>query len=85
MSRTVITRSDSGREVFNASEVIGSGAASGLSSLYYPSRERSFGNTASEWALNLGIDAASFVGREFWPDINHWLTHRSKPKAQGTP
>jgi hypothetical protein len=81
LSRAVVTRSDSGREVFNASEVIGAGAASGLSSLYYPSRERSFGNTSKEWGLDVGIDSASFVVKEFWPDINHWLFHAAKPNA----
>jgi hypothetical protein len=73
LSRVAITRSDSGTEVFNAGEVIGAGTAAGLSSLYYPSRERSFSNTGSEWGLNVGIDAASFVFKEFWPDINRRL------------
>jgi hypothetical protein len=81
LSRAVITRSDSGKEVFNVSEVIGAGAASGLSSLYYPTRERSIGNTGKEWGLDVGIDSASFVAREFWPDINHWLFHGAKPSA----
>lgn len=78
LSRAVITRSDSGAEVFNASEVIGAGASAGLSSLYYPSRERSFANTGTEWGLNIGIDAAAFVAKEFWPDINRRLFHGSK-------
>jgi len=79
LSRAVITRTDHDREEFNISEVVGSGASAGLSSLYYPTRERSFSNTASEWGLDVGIDAASFVVREFWPDINHWLFHGAKP------
>jgi hypothetical protein len=79
LSRVVITRSDSGREVFNASEVIGSGASAGISSTYYPTRERSFGNTADQWGLDVGIDALSFVVKEFWPDINHALFHGAKP------
>ena len=79
LSRAVVTRSDSGNEVFNVSEVIGAGASAGLSSLYYPSRERSFANTGTEWGLDIGIDAASFVAKEFWPDINHGLFHASKP------
>ncbi|MGA2848123.1 MAG: hypothetical protein ABSE46_03930 [Terracidiphilus sp.] len=79
LSRAVITRSDSGKEGFNFSEVVGSGAAAGLSSLYYPTRERSFANTGTEWGLDVGIDAASFVVREFWPDINHKLFHGAKP------
>jgi hypothetical protein len=81
LSRAVVTRSDSGREVFNASEIIGAGASAGLSSLYYPTRERSLGNTGSEWGLDVGIDAASFVAKEFWPDVNHWLFHGAKPVA----
>lgn len=79
LSRAVITRSDSGTEVFNASEVVGAGAAAGLSSLYYPSRERSFTNTGTEWGLDIAIDAGSFVFKEFWPDINHSLFHGDKP------
>jgi len=81
LTRSVITRSDSGKEEFNISEVVGSGAASGLSSLYYPTRERSIANTGKEWGLDVGIDAASFVVREFWPDINHKLFHGAKPSA----
>jgi hypothetical protein len=79
LSRAVITRSDAGKEVFNASEVIGAGAAAGLSSLYYPTRERSFGNTGEQWGLNVGIDALSFEVKEFWPDINHYLFHGAPP------
>jgi len=71
LSRAVITRSDSGAEVFNFSEVFGSGAASGISNLYYPSASRSVGATGSQWALDVGIDAGTFWFREFWPDINH--------------
>jgi hypothetical protein len=79
LTRVVVTRSDAGKEVFNASEVVGAGASAGLSSLYYPVRERSFGNTADQWGLNVGIDALSFVVKEFWPDINHALFHGAQP------
>ena len=81
VSRAVVTRSDSGKEVFNFSEVVGAGASAGLSSLYYPTRQRSFGNTGQEWGLDVGIDAASFLAKEFWPDINHWLFHGAQPNA----
>ncbi len=82
LTRVIITRSDSGKNVFNASEVIGAGASAGLSSVYYPVRERSFGNTADQWGLNVGIDALSFVVKEFWPDINHALFHGAPPAQQ---
>jgi hypothetical protein len=81
LSRAVVTRSDSGKSVFNFSEVVGAGASAGLSNLYYPSRERSLGNTGKEWGIDVAVDAASFVVKEFWPDINHWLFHGAKPSA----
>jgi len=85
LSRAVVTRSDSGRDVFNLSEVVGAGAAAGLSTLYYPSRERSLANTGTEWGVDIAVDAMAFVAKEFWPDINHWLTRSKKPAAVGTP
>jgi hypothetical protein len=75
LSRAVITRSDSGKETFNFGEVVGAGASAGISNLYYPSPERTFSNTAQKWGLNVGIDAATFVFKEFWPDINRALFH----------
>ena len=78
LSRVAITRSDSGNAVFNAGEVIGAGASAGISNLYYPSRERGAGNTISQWGLDIGIDAATFELKEFWPDINHALFHGQK-------
>jgi hypothetical protein len=84
LSRAVITRSDSGAEVFNFSEVLGAGAASGISNLYYPSASRSLGNTGSQWGLDVAIDAASFWFKEFWPDVNRHLFHNkyAAPSAQ---
>jgi hypothetical protein len=76
LSRAVITRTDAGNETFNSSEIIGAGAAAGISNLYYPSGERTFSNTASKWAINVGADAASFVFKEFWPDVNNALFHK---------
>ena len=75
LSRAVVTRTDSAHETFNISEVVGAGASAGLSSLYYPTRQRSLGNTGTEWGLDIAIDAASFVAKEFWPDINHRFLH----------
>jgi hypothetical protein len=75
LSRAVITRNDAGNNTFNSSEVIGAGAAAGISNLYYPSAERTFSNTAQKWGINVGIDAGTFVFKEFWPDINKALFH----------
>ncbi len=81
LSRAVITRNDKGKDEFNYSEVVGAGAASGISSLYYPSKERSLGSVGSEWGLDVAIDALSFEVKEFWPDVNHALFHRGDAKS----
>jgi hypothetical protein len=78
LSRVVVTRTDSGGRSFNFSEVIGAGAAAGISNLYYPTAERSFSNTGTQWATSVGIDALGFVVKEFSPEINHALLHGSK-------
>jgi hypothetical protein len=74
-SRILVTHTDSGGSYFNVSEVVGSGAASGISNLYYPSSNRTWTKTGQRWALNVGIDGATFIFKEFWPDINHALFH----------
>jgi hypothetical protein len=78
LSRVVITRDDAGKEVFNTGEVLGAGMAAALSNAYYPAPERTFGNTAQQWGTSLGVDAFTFVFKEFWPDINHKLFHGTK-------
>jgi hypothetical protein len=75
LSRALVTRNDAGKYTLNFSEIVGAGASSGLSSLYYPARQRSLANTGSEWGLDVAIDAASFEVKEFWPDINRHLFH----------
>ena len=71
LSRAAITRKDNGHATFNASEIFGAGAAAGISSLYYPSQERTFTNTYQLWLTNIAIDAGSNLFKEFWPDINN--------------
>jgi hypothetical protein len=75
-SRLAITRTDSGHETFNASEIFGAGAAAGISSLYYPSQERTFTKTYQLWLTNILIDGASSIFKEFWPDINNKFIHQ---------
>jgi hypothetical protein len=74
-SRVLITRKDDGDNTFNFSEVIGSGAASGVSSLYYPTKYRTWTKVGQKWLTSDLIDAASFTFKEFWPDINHKFFH----------
>jgi hypothetical protein len=70
VSRAVITRTDAGEPAANYSEVIGAGAAAGLSNLYYPGRERTWTKTGQRWVLNVGLDIMGQTFKEFWPDVN---------------
>jgi len=74
-SRMLVTRTDSGGNSFNFSEVVGAGVASGISNLYYPSSNRSWTKTGQRWALNVGIDSVTLIFKEFWPDINRAIFH----------
>jgi hypothetical protein len=74
--RTLITRNDDGEETFNTSEIVGSGAASGLSDLYYPSADRTWTKTGQRWLTNVLIDGGVYIFQEFWPDINSAVFHQ---------
>ncbi len=69
-TRILITRTDGGAETFNFSEIVGSGAASGISTLYYPTKYRTWTKVGQKWLTSDLIDAANFTFKEFWPDIN---------------
>jgi hypothetical protein len=70
LSRAAVTRTDAGQPTPNYSEVIGAGAAAGLSNLYYPSRERTWTKTGQRWATNVGLDVFALTFKEFWPDLD---------------
>lgn len=74
-TRTLVTRSDTGHETFNASEIIGAGAAAGISSAYYPSADRTWTKVGQRWLTSTIIDGGTFVFKEFWPDVNGKLFH----------
>ena len=73
LSRAFVIRNDSGREVFNSSEMLGSAAAAGLANLYYPDQQRGASVTAERFGLNIGFDALTYAAKEFWPDVNRKL------------
>jgi hypothetical protein len=71
LSRLVVTRTDSGGQTFNFSEIVGNGAGAGISDLYYPRQERTWTKTGQKWATQVGLDGLFNVLKEFWPDIRH--------------
>ncbi|HTR24488.1 MAG TPA: hypothetical protein VMI10_10925 [Terriglobales bacterium] len=85
VSRAFVTRSDSGHNVFNASEIFGSAVSSAISTYsyhphpgYHPvegedvpyiASDRTLKNTASVWGSQVGYDCITFAIKEFWPDL----------------
>jgi hypothetical protein len=71
LSRLVVTRSDRGQNVVNLPEMIGTGAAAGISSSYYPHQYNTWTETGQRWAFNAALDGGIMVVREFWPEFSH--------------
>ena len=75
-SRVLITRKDSGGETASMfRRFSGAGTASAISDLYYPSDDRTWTKTGQRWLTSVILDGATFVFKEFWPDINDHLFH----------
>ena len=79
VSRIFVTRTDSGHQTFNVSEVVGSALSAGISTYsYHPREDRNVRNSLSVWGTQVGYDTITLVVKEFWPDIRRKL---SKKKA----
>jgi len=72
-SRVFLTRTDSGRHVWNAPEILGAATSSGISRAYYPSDERNAGDFAYSIGSRIAFDAAYNLAKEFWPDVRQHL------------
>jgi hypothetical protein len=85
-SRIVVTRTDSGREVFNASEIFGSVTAAAISTYsYHPRDERNLSNIGKVWATQIGLDTFTYTMKEFWPDIHRRFSRKKQPAAADPP
>ncbi len=74
VSRLFITRTDAGKNAFNISEIVGSGAASGIGNAYYP-ESNPWVKTYQRWGTQVGLDGVVNLLKEFWPDINQAVFH----------
>jgi hypothetical protein len=72
-SREWITRTDSGKNAFNYSELGGNAVATAIANAYYPSENRTASNNAYKWGQQIALDAFFNVLKEFWPDMRHKL------------
>src|SRR5579862_1494617 len=79
-SRIFVTKTDSGRSMFNFSEVVGNGISAGISNAYYPG-ERSVNDNFQRLYVALATDAVSQILKEFWPDVKRkfFTHHQNEP------
>lgn len=73
VTRVLETRTDSGRHVFNAPEILAAATSSGISRAYYPDDERNGGDFVYSMGSRIAFDAAFNFAKEFWPDVRRHL------------
>ena len=78
MGQIFWTHRDSGGTQFNYSEVLGNSTAVAISTAYYVDK-RTAADGVSKVSVQLGVDMASNVLKEFWPDLERKF--RRKPPA----
>jgi hypothetical protein len=71
------THADTGRGQFNYSEIAGNSAAVAISMAWYP-ENRDAKTGVSQLGNQLGVDMASNVLKEFWPDLERKLSRKRK-------
>ena len=71
------TRTDSGNMQVNFSEIVGNSTAVAISTAYYPNN-RTAGGAVSKLGVQLGVDLAANILKEFWPDINRKFSRRDR-------
>jgi hypothetical protein len=69
------THADSGHTQFNFSEVVGNSTAVAISNAYYADN-RTFSNGVSKLGVQLGVDMASNILKEFWPDLDRKFSRK---------
>jgi len=79
VSRIFVTRTDSGHESINYSELVGNAMAAGIGLSYY-SDNRNVPDYLQNWGTQLGTDAVSQILKEFWPDMKRWWFARHPRK-----
>jgi hypothetical protein len=76
--QTVVAYTDSGGRVFNFSEVGSSYGASFLANCWFPAHSNGAGDAIERGTIGLGLNTASNVMKEFWPDIRRKVFRRGR-------
>jgi len=75
--QTFWTHTDSDRTQFNYSEILGNATAVAISNAYDPDHRNASAAT-SKLGMQIGIDMASNVLKEFWPDLSRKFSRKNR-------
>jgi hypothetical protein len=76
------THNDSGAAQFNYSEIVGNSVAVAISQSYYADN-RTARDAGVQLGVQIAVDTAANILKEFWPDLDRW-SHR-KRHTRATP
>lgn len=74
------THRDSGGTQFNYSEIVGNSAAVAISNAYYVDN-RTAGDAARKLGMQVGVDMAANIVKEFWPDVERKFRRKNQRRA----
>jgi hypothetical protein len=75
------THTDAGGAQFNTSEIAGNAAAVAISNAYYPDN-RTLSANVSKLGVQIGVDMAANVLKEFSPDLDRFFSRFHRAKSQ---
>lgn len=81
MGQIFWTHRDSGGTQFNYSEIIGNSAAVAISNAYYADN-RTARDGVSKLGMQLGVDMAANILKEFWPDLQRKFRRNHREDTQ---
>jgi hypothetical protein len=76
LERTVVTRSDNGRETIAIWNITAHYGAQFVSNIWRPDRVTPVPDTLARGSISMGYAAASNLFKEFWPDIRQRIFRR---------
>ncbi len=80
MGQIFWAHSDTGVTQFNYSEIIGNSTAVAISNAYYRDN-RNVSDAVSKLGMQLGVDMAANILKEFWPDLRRKFRHVHRNEA----
>jgi hypothetical protein len=87
VQRVFVTRTDSGRDTFNTSGILGTGMSEALANTYLPVSEQTLGKNAERIGVDLAWKVGANMFKNYWPTLFHsmGLNHLKVIPDPGSP